>query len=79
MSGNGRVVDVEAGTVPNTNEAARRVLVDRPNDQRLLFYIPIGDDPPIGSTIVWGPRHAWWPGHRVRKLSNEIDPDAPLL
>lgn len=78
MSGPGRVVLVDAGTVPNTNDAARLVLVDRPTGERILFYLPIGDDPPIGGTIDWSAGHAWWPGHRVRKLSNEIDPGAPL-
>lgn len=78
MSGTGLVVAVDAGTVPNTNKPARRVLVDRPTGERLLFYIAIGDDPPDGALIEWGPRRAWWPCHRVKKLSNEIDPDAPL-
>ncbi|EZP57270.1 hypothetical protein [Sphingomonas sp. RIT328] len=78
MSGPGRVVDVDAGTVPNTNEAARRVLVDRSTGECLLFYVPIGNDPPIGSLIDWSARHAWWPGHRVDKLSNELDPNQPL-
>lgn len=44
MSGTGRVVHVDAGTVPNTNQAARRVLVDRPDGERLLFYVPVGND-----------------------------------
>jgi hypothetical protein len=78
VSGTGRVVHVDAGAVPNTNQAARRVLVDRPSGERLLFYVPVGNDPPEGVTISWGPHHAWWPGHRVDKLSHEIDPDAPL-
>jgi len=78
VSGTGRVVHVDAGAVPNINQAARRVLVDRPDGERLLFFIPVGDDPPEGAPISWGPRHASWPGHRVPKLSNEIDPDAPL-
>ncbi|NYD88926.1 hypothetical protein HD841_000695 [Sphingomonas melonis] len=39
MSGTGRVVHIGAGTVPNTNRAARRVLVDRPSGERLLFYV----------------------------------------
>lgn len=79
MSGTGRVVDVVGGTVPNTNQAARRVLVDRDDGRRLLFYVPKGNDPPVGAAISWGPRHAWWADQRVRKLSWEIDPDAPLL
>ena len=78
MSGTGRVVHVDAGTVPNTNEAARRVLVDRPNGNRLLFYVPVGSDPPEGAAISWGPRHAWWLDQRVDKLSYEIDPNASL-
>ena len=51
MSGTGRVVHVDAGTVPNTNKAARRVLADRPSGERLLFYVPGGNDPPEGATI----------------------------
>ena len=78
MSGTGRVVHVDPGTVPNTNEAAQRVLVDRPNGDRLLFFIPAGAAPPEGAAITWGPHRASWPGRRVRKLTNEIDPDAPL-
>ena len=78
MSGTGRVVHVDAGTVPNSNQAARRVLVDRPSGERLLFYVPLGNDPPEGAIIRWGPHHASWPGHRVAKLSHEIDPNAPL-
>jgi len=78
VSGTGRVVHVDAGTVSNTNEAARRVLVDRPNGERLLFYVSVGNDPPEGVTIGWGPHHAWWLDRRVDKLSHEIDPDAPL-
>lgn len=79
MSGTGRVVVVYGGTVPNTNEAARAVQVDRDADgKRLLFFIPIGIDPPVGAAISWGPHHAWWADQRVAKLSNEIDPDAPL-
>jgi hypothetical protein len=78
VSGTGRVVHVDPGTVPNTNEAAQRVLVDRPNGERLLFFIPKGPAPSEGAIITWGPRHASWPDHRARKLSNEIDPSAPL-
>jgi len=51
VSGTGRVVHVDAGTVPNTNKAARRVLADRPSGERLLFYVPGGNDPPEGATI----------------------------
>ena len=78
MSGTGRVVHVDAGTVPNTNQAARRVLVDRRNGERLLFYVPVGNDPPEGVAISWGPRHATWLDQRVDKLSHEVDLDAPL-
>lgn len=78
MSGTGRVVTVDRGTVPNTNAPALRVLVDRDGGERLLFFIPPGEAPATDAAIQWGPHHASWAGHRTRKLTNEIDPDAPL-
>lgn len=78
MSGAGRVVAVDRGTVPNTNAPALRVLVDRESGERLLFFIPRGEAPGIGAPTKWGPHHASWAGHRARKLSHEIEPDAPL-
>lgn len=79
MSGTGRVVVVYGGTVPNTGKAARAVQVDPDGGgKRLLFFIPIGFDPPVGAAISWGPHHAQFAGQRVAKLSNEIDPNAPL-
>lgn len=78
MSGTGRVIIVDRGTVPNTNAPAQRVLVDRADGARLCFFIPPGAAPATGDAIQWGPHHASWAGHRTRKLTHEIDPDAPL-
>ena len=78
MSGTGRVVDVVAGTVPNSNRHGWRVLVDREDGERLLFYVPDGPRPAVGDAITWGSRHARWRDQRVDKISWEIDPNAPL-
>lgn len=79
MSGTGRVIAVDLASVPNTNRPARLITVDRDSGERLQFYTPLEDvAPDVGIAISWGPRHAWWPGMRVKKLSNEIDPTAPL-
>ncbi|NYD88736.1 hypothetical protein [Sphingomonas melonis] len=79
MSGTGRVIAVDLASVPNTNRPARLITVDRDSGERLQFYTPREDvAPTVGDVIGWGPRHAQFAGHRVKKLSNEIDPAAPL-
>lgn len=79
MSGTGRVIAVDLASVPNTNRPARLITVDRDSGERLQFYTPREDvAPTVGDVISWGPRHAWWGTVRVKKLSNEIDPNAPL-
>lgn len=78
MSGTGVVTAVYGANEPDNNKPAREVIIDLPGGGWTSFFIPIGDDPPIGATISWGPHHAWWADHKVAKLTWEADPNAPL-
>ena len=72
------MLEVVGASVPATDRPSRLVTLARADGSRLCFVLAPGCDPPIGATIAWGPHHAWWPGHKVAKLSWERDPNAPL-
>ncbi len=74
MSGTGKVQCVYGANVPDTDEPARKVVVTTTTGTELAFFIPEGNDPPAGVEINWGPRHCWWNGQKVRKLSWEMKP-----
>ena len=80
MSGTGTVSVVFGANVPDDNKAARKVIIDLPGGDQTSFFIPEGNDPPVGSTISWGPHYAWNEalGWRVHKLTWEADPNALL-
>lgn len=84
----GIVNDVFGANVPDTNVPAQKVIVDvaKPEVQsqgeapkfayqpQVAFFLPWGPAPQRGEAISWGPHHAWWPGKRVDKLSNDMAP-----
>ena len=74
MSGSGRVNDVFLASTLDTDTPAQKVVVDRDDGTQIAFFIPIGPAPAAGAPITWGPRHAEWPGQRVRKMSWEMKP-----
>ena len=80
MSGTGIVSDVHGANEPDNDMPARKVIIDLPGGTRTSFFIPDGNDPPVGSEISWGSPSAWNEkrGWRVHRLTWETDPDASL-
>ena len=74
------IVDaVDAASVPSTNQAARRVLVNRDGAPQVCFFIPKdGPAPAYGDAIEWGPHHCHFNGQTVKKLTWALDPNAPI-
>jgi hypothetical protein len=77
VSGSGYVDMVFGANVPNTNRPARMVLVNRHDGPQVQFAIPVdGPAPVYGDAIEWGPHHAEFGGHKVDKLTWEMDPNS---
>jgi hypothetical protein len=74
MSGTGTVNDVYGANVPDTDEPALKVIVDRPGRPQVAFFIPIGTQPLPGEAISWDARHATFYGGHVKKISWEMAP-----
>lgn len=84
MSGTGKVLEVYASNVRETNEPARTVVVD-PKDgdgdasDWIVFEIPPdGQTPVVSQTLSWGPHYAWTDEWKIHKLDWERGFNDPL-